>query len=126
MEDDPLAAKLVELLFARRPDIRLRVAASAEEALSVLAAGGGRPDALVCDLSLPGMSGVDLIARLRQSPAWRAIPILAISAQPPGAASAAALAAGASMFATKALLCSDFGQWVQTVADLASANRRAA
>jgi DNA-binding NarL/FixJ family response regulator len=39
-------------------------AASAEEALDSLA--GERPDLVIVDVSLPGMSGIDLVRRLRE------------------------------------------------------------
>jgi signal transduction histidine kinase/ActR/RegA family two-component response regulator len=61
-------------------------AGSGTEALSVFEAGDGaaaRPDVMVCDLGLPGMSGFDLIERIAahlRARGARAIPACAISA----------------------------------------------
>lgn len=56
-------------------------ASSAEEAVALLA--GGRPDAAVIDVGLPGMSGLDLITAIRDGGAddpWDAgLPILLVS-----------------------------------------------
>jgi CheY-like chemotaxis protein len=125
VEDDPLAAKLLELLFARRPDVVVRACGSAEEALAALRDPGQRPGVLLCDLSLPGMKGIELIRMLRQDQAWADLPILAITASTDGADPAATLSAGATAFVTKAQLCSNFSTWVATVIGMAGRIRAA-
>lgn len=39
-----------------------------------------RPDLLIADLIMPLMSGVDLLARLRENPSYRDIPVIAMTA----------------------------------------------
>lgn len=39
-----------------------------------------RPDLLIADLIMPIMSGIDLLARLRQDPSYRGIPVIAMTA----------------------------------------------
>lgn len=126
VEDDPLAAKLIELLFDKRPEIHMETVGSAEEALKSLAGRASLPNVLLCDLSLPGMSGVDLIRTLRSDSAWREIPILAICGSADGAESSVTLGAGADAFATKAQLCSNFGKWVAMVVGMGAKPRVAA
>lgn len=63
VEDDPatrafLAENLTADRFAPMP------AGSGEEAMDLLAAG--RPDAALVDVGLPGMSGLDLVSRIRE------------------------------------------------------------
>jgi signal transduction histidine kinase len=55
---------------------------SAEEAITALAAGGGRlPDAIVCDIEMPGRDGLDLIRQIRALPSATArIPATALTA----------------------------------------------
>ncbi|MBM4019922.1 MAG: response regulator [Planctomycetes bacterium] len=53
-------------------------AADAEEALRLLA--GGQPDAILLDLMLPGMSGLELCRQLKTSRATRPIPIIILTA----------------------------------------------
>lgn len=37
------------------------------------------PDALLLDVNMPGVSGFDLCAQVRQNPAWRALPVLLLT-----------------------------------------------
>lgn len=39
-----------------------------------------KPDLIIMDIQLPGMSGVDLIAAAKRDPALMAIPVLAVTA----------------------------------------------
>jgi DNA-binding response OmpR family regulator len=82
VEDDaPTRVFLAENLIADR--VAPVSAASAEEAMDML--GGSRPDAAVVDVGLPGMSGLDLVTRIREGGAeapWDAgMPILLISGE---------------------------------------------
>lgn len=40
----------------------------------------GRPDLVIADLLMPLMSGIDLLARLREDPSFRDIPVIAMTA----------------------------------------------
>jgi DNA-binding response OmpR family regulator len=57
------------------------------------------PDLVVLDLMLPGLSGLQLLAELRQDPALAATPVVVISAW--SDSGAAALEAGADHFLAK-------------------------
>ena len=52
-------------------------AADAEQALARIAER--RPDLIITDLSLPGMDGLDLTARVRADPAGRHLPVICLS-----------------------------------------------
>lgn len=52
-------------------------AADGEEALGLMR--GHRPDLLITDLSLPGIDGFSLIARIRQDSALGSVPIICLS-----------------------------------------------
>jgi CheY-like chemotaxis protein len=58
------------------------------------------PDLLITDLAMPGMSGVDLIKRIRARPEYARLPILAITSFEPELA-ITALKAGASRALTR-------------------------
>ena len=57
-----------------------------------------RPDAVILDLSLPDMSGLDVLRRLRE---WSQIPVLILSVRDGEAEKIAALDAGADDYLTK-------------------------
>ena len=64
VEDDPLLRDNLRVLLGGEAGIRVVAACpSAEEALAMLAST--RPDAMLCDLGLPAMSGVELIRRAK-------------------------------------------------------------
>jgi two-component system, chemotaxis family, chemotaxis protein CheY len=50
---------------------------SGKEALEKL--GQNRPDAIVLDLNMPGISGVELLKAIRDVPLWRHIPVIVFS-----------------------------------------------
>jgi CheY-like chemotaxis protein len=64
---------LVEWL--RMQDFDVVAFADAEAALAAMKTQ--TPDALVTDLMLDGMSGLDLLEKVRAEPAWRGMPIVA-------------------------------------------------
>ncbi len=59
------------------------------------------PDALLCDMMMPGADGLAVCRQLRQSQATKALPILLITARADEETKLAALEAGASDFLTK-------------------------
>jgi len=65
VEDDPLFIANLHSLFEGRPEITVAGAfMNAEDALASIAACS--PDVLLVDLGLPGMSGIDLIGKVRE------------------------------------------------------------
>jgi two-component system, OmpR family, KDP operon response regulator KdpE len=71
-------------------------AASGEEALRL--AAGHRPDAVILDLGLPGVDGVEVIKGLR---GWSQVPIIVLSVRAEEREKIAALEAGADDYVTK-------------------------
>lgn len=99
IEDDAFMAALLRFLFER-------------EQMQVVGLGDGRAaldhlasapdvDAMVLDLMLPQVSGMDVLARLRELPGWADVPVLVLSALDSGAEVARALQAGANDYVTK-------------------------
>ena len=75
---------------------RVATAASGEEAL--LKAADHRPDAVILDLGLPGIDGIDVIRGLR---GWTNIPIIVLSVREAEREKISALDAGADDYVTK-------------------------
>jgi PAS domain S-box-containing protein len=78
VEDNPANLKLVEQLIARRPGLRLLSAADAT--LGIALARQHRPEVILMDINLPGISGIRALKLLREDPLTRHIPVIAISA----------------------------------------------
>jgi two-component system KDP operon response regulator KdpE len=93
-DEPPILRALATNLRARGYDIDL--ATTGEAALEL--AARHKPDAVILDLGLPGMSGLDVIRGLR---GWTETPIIILSAREAQADKVAALDAGADDYVTK-------------------------
>lgn len=98
VDDDPMARRIAagELTAAGLPVLE---AESGTVALEVMAAS--HVSAVVVDQLMPGMSGLELTRRIRQSGAHRLLPILFTSSDDSPATRVRALRAGATDFMTK-------------------------
>ena len=78
VEDNPANLVLVEEIIARRPDIRFL---SATDGLSgIKLAHAARPDVILMDINLPGISGIEAMKILAKDPDTADIPVVALSA----------------------------------------------
>jgi PAS domain S-box-containing protein len=78
VEDNPANLALVEELMQRRGDLRLLTAINGNLGLEL--ARAYLPDVILMDINLPGISGYEALNSLREDPATRHIPVLALSA----------------------------------------------
>jgi len=78
VEDNPANLELVEQLIARRSDLRLLSAADGN--LGVEFARAYRPEVILMDINLPGISGIEAMKILHADPSTAHIPIIALSA----------------------------------------------
>ncbi len=90
---------MLDVALQTLPGVVVRCARSAEDALKVLALD--RISALVTDIQLPAMTGLELISQVRQEPGLHSLPIVVVSAAADPAAPQAALASGANAFFPK-------------------------
>ncbi|HKE77166.1 MAG TPA: response regulator [Acidimicrobiales bacterium] len=93
-DEPPILRALATNLRAR--GYTVDVAGTGEDALAL--AARHRPDAVILDLGLPGISGIEVIEGLR---GWTAVPILILSAREAEHEKVAALDAGADDYVTK-------------------------
>ena len=78
VDDDPAILRLLEVNF-RIEGFDVDAAAHGEEAIA--AATAARPDVAILDLMLPGMDGLQILARLRATPATADVPVVFLSAR---------------------------------------------
>lgn len=88
-------------------------AASGEEALTLLAEKGA-PDVAVVDVVMPGMTGLELHARLREDPTYAAVPVIFLSARVQADDVAAGRALGA-VYLTKPVVISALTNAIERV-----------
>ena len=93
-DEPPILRALAANLRARGFEVDL--APTGEDALKT--AARHRPDAVVLDLGLPGMSGIEVIEGLR---GWTSVPIIVLSARNTEPEKVSALDAGADDYVTK-------------------------
>ncbi len=106
VEDNPANLQLVEELIARRPDLHLLSAADGH--LGIEMAREFRPEVILMDINLPGISGIEVMKILRADPATACIPIVAISANALPSDIARGMIAGFFRYLTKPIVVSDF------------------
>lgn len=104
IEDHEELRDALAMLVELEPDLELcGMVEDAEDALRALP--DAVPDVVLVDLSLPGMSGLELIERLQQK--QPGLPVVAISGHPPQRYSRAALGAGAGAYLDKKSLTAE-------------------
>jgi CheY-like chemotaxis protein len=89
----------LEVALQSLPGVLVRPARTAEEALDMLAAQPAR--AVITDIHLPAMNGLEFIARIRRDPALRKLPVIVVSADSDPAGPRAALDSGADAYFAK-------------------------
>jgi signal transduction histidine kinase/CheY-like chemotaxis protein len=78
VEDNPANLRLVEEIVAFRRDLRLLSAHDGHLGLEL--ARAHRPDVILMDLNLPGMSGFEVLRQLGADPDTASIPVIALTA----------------------------------------------
>ena len=89
----------LDMALQTLPDVVIRSTRSAEDAQAILARGG--VSAVVTDIRLPAMTGLELISWIRRDPDLRELPIVVVSAEADPAAPRTALESGANAFFPK-------------------------
>lgn len=101
VEDSSDCAETLQIALEAIEGIDVRVAASGQAALELLARGGEEVAAVVTDLQMPRMSGLDLLERLKNDPRLRHIPVLIISGDSDPRLPARSLSRGAHAYFSK-------------------------
>ena len=101
IEDNPANLRLIERILSRRDDIRLLTAVA--PGLGLELAEAHQPALILLDINLPDMDGYDVMQCLRENPATRDIPVVAISANAMPKDLARGKAAGFQDYLTKPL-----------------------
>jgi len=76
VEDNPDISSLIRLVLRKAP-AELLHATTATEAWSHMAKH--RPDLILLDMMLPGISGLDFLAKLREEDIYKSLPVIVVS-----------------------------------------------
>ena len=120
VEDNPANLELVEQLIARRPDLRLLSAADGN--LGIEFARAYQPDAILMDINLPGINGIEAMKILRADPSTSHIPIIALSANAVPRDIKRGLEAGFLDYLTKPIKVSQFMAALDSALTVAQSN----
>lgn len=99
IEDDEFMASLLGFMLARQ-NLQVTRVADGQAALAQLD-GDQLPDAVVLDLMLPQVSGMQVLEGMKARHGWTDTPVLVLSALDTGGEIARAFHAGASDYVTK-------------------------
>ncbi|WP_333872962.1 hybrid sensor histidine kinase/response regulator [Methylobacter sp.] len=106
VEDNPANLMLVEQIIAGHPHVRMLSARDGH--LGIALARAHRPDVILMDINLPGISGLQTLKILRQDPAVAHIPVIALSANAMFRDIEKGLAAGFFRYLTKPIKINEF------------------
>jgi CheY-like chemotaxis protein/anti-sigma regulatory factor (Ser/Thr protein kinase) len=124
VEDNPANLKLVEQLIARRPNMRLLSAADATVGIEL--ARTERPEVILMDINLPGISGLAALRILASDPSTAHIPVIAISANAMPRDIEKGLEAGFFRYLTKPIKVHEFMQTLDLALEFAKPEAGAA
>ena len=120
VDDSPVARRLTGRLIERDPALRVVYAATGEEALALLPRV--RPAAVVTDLQMPGMSGLDLVRAIRED--HPGVPVVLMTAGGSEEVVVEALRAGAASYVAKKDLARLLPGTIEQVLAAARGDRR--
>ena len=98
VDDEPAIREMIRFAL-RKADMTVKCAAEAQEALQKIAES--KPDILLLDWMMPGISGLKLTRRLRKNPSTAEIPIIMLTAKVTEDDKVAALNAGTDDYIIK-------------------------
>jgi len=119
IEDDPINGLLMQHWAAQYPNLRLEVAMTGATGLATCQLEP--PDAVLLDMHLPDLDGLEVLRRFRAVPLFADIPVVVLSASNEREDVEASLRAGATAYWLKPF---DFKQLERGLIDLIARTRR--
>jgi CheY-like chemotaxis protein len=119
VEDNPANLLLVERMLERREDIRVVAAQDAIQGVAL--ARSVRPDVILMDINLPGISGYSALEMLAQDPGTARIPLIALSAMAMPRDIEKGTAAGFFRYLTKPVKLEEFQAVVESALQFGAA-----
>jgi hypothetical protein len=121
IEDNPANMKLVEQIIALRSDIVLFTAINGT--LGIELARSVKPDVILMDINLPGMSGLEALKIIQEDISICTIPVVALSANAMIRDIELGIQAGFFKYLTKPIVVKDFMNVFNVALEFAQENR---
>ena len=106
IDDNPANLKLFSQILGKQPGLHLRTAHVPEQGIEM--ALTCRPDLILLDINMPGLSGYDVLEILHSDPKLRSVPIVAVTANAMPADIERGKAAGFADYVTKPIMVEPF------------------
>lgn len=113
VEDNPVDVRLMEAMLARPECGKVSLRSAPDGPQGLLMAQHKRPDLMLLDMNLPGLSGLELLLRMRTQPALADVRCVAVSARAMRQDIDTALAAGFDDYVTKPFALQRLAQMIQ-------------
>lgn len=81
VDDEPDIRLIAELALKLKPDFEVRTADSGESALALLGDQSWRPDLAMIDVMMPGLTGPEVLARMRADRTLADLPVVFVTAR---------------------------------------------
>jgi two-component system chemotaxis response regulator CheY len=121
VDDSPTIRRMVRTALGSLPDVTFAEAGSGLQAIETLAV---QPiEAIVLDLNMPDMHGLDVLRFLRSHQQYGDVPVMVLTTRGDETSRHAALEAGASAYMTKPFSPSVLASSVQQLLEMSSARR---
>jgi len=99
-------------LMLKLVEYEMRSFSSAHDTAQALLAGE-RPDVIVLDLNIPGISGVDLLEFIRKRQTWNQLPVIMLSSENDGEEVQQAINVGADGYVLKPIMLDELENTLQ-------------
>jgi two-component system chemotaxis response regulator CheY len=116
VDDSPAVRSMIVSIVETIPGTKCTDAEDGFAALRALPTE--RFDAILTDIDMPGLTGLELISFVRSHPHYRSIPIIVVSTERTGADRERGLALGASDYVTKPFVPGDLERVVKQHLDV--------
>jgi len=80
VEDDPIIQTLLDFILVRE-GYEVAMASTGKDALEMAKAMASVPGAVLSDVMMPYLSGIELVAQLRTFPGWERVPMVMLTAK---------------------------------------------
>lgn len=115
IEDDPLAARLIQSMLEKQAGVSVEVKVDGREAIEYLrdcqAPGRRNPDLIISDINVPGYNGLQIIRALRSNVNFQEIPIAVVTATLDDDVCSSCIEAGANSVHDKLEISADLKTW---------------